>query len=45
MQEFPTTIIDELELWELVEIPDILTEGQILEEYVRRDRILGYRQI
>ena len=34
MQDVPTTIIDELELWELVEIPDILTEVQILEEFM-----------
>ena len=34
MQDFPTTIMDELELWELIEIPDTpmrLAEGQILE--------------
>ena len=37
MQDFPTTIVDELELWELIEIPGIpisLAEGQVLEEFM-----------
>ena len=37
MQDFPTTIVDGLELWELIEIPGIpisLAEGQVLEEFM-----------
>ena len=37
MQDFPTTIMDELELWELIEIPGTpirLAEGQILKEFM-----------
>ena len=37
MQDFPTTIVDELELWESIEIPGIpisLAEGQVLEEFM-----------
>ena len=37
MQDFPTTIVDELELWELIEIlgiPISLAEGQVLEEFM-----------
>ena len=37
MQDSPTTIVDELELWELIEIPGIpisLAEGQALEEFM-----------
>ena len=35
MQDFPTTIVDELELWELIEISPIrLAEGHILEEFM-----------
>ena len=37
MQDFPTTIVDELELWESIEIPGIpirLAEGQIQEEFM-----------
>ena len=46
MQDFPTTIVDELELWELIEIPGIairLAEGQVLEEFMLGDRFSGYR--
>ena len=42
MQDFPTTIIDELELWELTEIPDTpirLAEGQVLEEFMLEEEI------
>ena len=37
MQDFPTTIVDELELWELIEIlgiPISLAEGQVLGEFM-----------
>ena len=37
MQDFPTTIVDELELWEMMEIPGIpisLAEEQVLEEFM-----------
>ena len=39
---------DELDLWEPEQVPHTLirlTEGQILEVYVRGDRISGYRQM
>ena len=42
MQIFPTTIMDELELWALIEIPGTpirLTEGQILEEFMLEEEI------
>ena len=42
MQDFPTTIMDELELWESIEIPGTpirLTEGQILEEFLLEEEI------
>ena len=42
MQDFPTTIMDELELWELIEIPGTpirLTEGQILEKLMLEEEI------
>ena len=40
MQDFPTTIMDELELWELIEIPPIsLAEGQVLEEFILEEDI------
>ena len=40
MQDFPTTIVDELELWELIEIPPIrLTEGQVLEAFMLEEEI------
>ena len=42
MQDFPTTIMDELELWELIEIPDTPirpAEGQILEEFMLEEEI------
>ena len=42
MQYFPTTIMDELELLEPIEIPGTpirLTEGQILEEFMLEDEI------
>ena len=37
MHDFPTTIVNELQLWELIEIPGIpisLAEGQVLEEFM-----------
>ena len=38
MQDFPTTIVDELELWESIEIPPIsLAEGQVLEECIEEE--------
>ena len=42
MQDFPTTIVDEFELWELIEIPGIpirLAEGQVLEEFMLEEEI------
>ena len=41
MQDFPTTIMDELELWDLIEIPDtpIRLTGQILEEFILEEEI------
>ena len=42
MQDFPSTIMDELMLWELIEIPGTpirLAEGQILEEFMLEDEI------
>ena len=42
MQDFPTTIVDELELWELIEIPGIpirFREGQVLEEFMLEEEI------
>ena len=42
MQDFPTTIVDELELWELIEIPGIpisLAEGQVSEEFMLEEEI------
>ena len=42
IQKFPTTIMDELELWESIEIPGTpirLTEGQILEEFMLEEEI------
>ena len=41
LQDFPTTIMDELELWESIEIPDTpirLAEGQILEEFTSKSK-------
>ena len=42
MQDFPTTIMDELELWELIELPGTpirLTKGQALEEFMLEEEI------
>ena len=42
MQDFPSTIMDELELWESMEIPGTpvrLTERQILEEFMLEEEI------
>ena len=42
MQDYPTTIVDELGLWELIEIPGIpirLGEGQVLEEFILEEEI------
>ena len=42
MQDFPTTIMDELVLWESIEIPGTpirLVEGQILEEFMLEEEI------
>ena len=42
MQDFPNTTMDELGLWELIEIPGTsirLTEGQILEEFMLEEEI------
>ena len=41
MQDFPTTVVDELELWESIEIPSIpisLVEGQVLEEFMLEEK-------
>ena len=42
MQDFPTTIMDELEFWESIEIPGTpvrLAEGQVLEEFMLEEDI------
>ena len=42
MQDFPTFTIDEIDLWELIQIPHTgmkLTEGQILEECMLEEEI------
>ena len=42
MQDFPTFSIDEIDLWELTQIPHTgmkLTEGQILEEFMLEEEI------
>ena len=42
MQDFPTFTIDEIDLWELMQIPHMgmkLTEGQILEEVMLEEEI------
>ena len=42
MQDFPTFTIDEIDLWELTQIPHMgmkLAEGQILEEFMLEEEI------
>ena len=42
IQDFPTFTIDEIDLWELTQIPHVgikLTEGQILEEFMLEEEI------
>ena len=42
IQDFPTFPIDELDLWELLQIPPLcvkLVEGQILEEFMLEEEI------
>ena len=42
IQDFPTFAIDEIDLWELTQIPHMgmkLTEGQILEEFMLEEEI------
>ena len=42
IQDFPTFTIDEIDLWELTQIPHMgmkLTEGQILEEFTLEEEI------
>ena len=48
MQDFPTTIIDELELWELIEISGMsirLIEGQILQGFMLEKEEIEFQGI